>query len=261
MVRFNFQPTFSTRQQRGYQFPISIGYGLTSKLGLFTGLARGTTSVDSAGTRIANGGQGDTSFYARYTLYKLDRPGSTFRVTPLAGAFLPTGGNDFVAQGRLQGKSLQTGSGTVDPYGGVAAGFSSRRWNAAGDATYRLNPLTKTNFSPGSELRLDGQFEVKLYPLPMPDEGLPRLLNLSLETNYFLNRRDHLNGIRNVNSGGTVWRETATLQVSSLHWQAGGGVQLPIAQHLNGTGRVRQKVGYLFFVEYYLAAPAWKKKG
>lgn len=266
VVRFNIQPSFSTRQLNTFQFPVSVAYGLTSKLGLFASLSQGFASVNvttSAGGlgRPLSGGAGDTGFYARYTLFKVDKPNSTFRVTPLAGAFLPTGGNSFTFDSKLQGKSLQSGSGTVDPYAGVAAGISAKRWTVAGDMTYRLNPLTRSNFSPGSELRLDGQAELKIWPIRMPGEGLPHLVNLSFESNCYLTRRDYLNGVRSANSGGKVLRESVLLQLSSLRWQVGGGIQVPLWQDLNGVGRVRQKVGYLVFFEYYLAAPVWKKHG
>jgi hypothetical protein len=265
VVRFNLQPSFSTRQLNGYQFPISVAYGLTSKLGLFANLSQGFASIDAATTsgtaRLLNSGSGDTGFYARYTLFKIDKPDSSFRITPLAGVFLPTGGNTFTFQGKLQSKSLQFGSGTVDPYVGIATGFSAKRWTTNFDATYRLNPLTSNNFSAGSELRLDGQAELKIWPITMPGEGLPHLVNLSLESNYYLNRKDHLNGVLSANSGGQIFRESALLQLSSLRWQVGGGIQIPLMQDLNGTGRVTQKVGYLVFFEYYLAAPVRRKRG
>jgi len=265
IVRFNAQPAFSTRQLNSFQFPVSIGYGYSAKLGLFLGLTQGFASINSVTAsglaRPLSAGSGDTSIYARYTLFKIDKPNSTFRVTPLAGAFLPTGGNSFTFDSKLQSKSLQFGSGTVDPYVGVAAGFSAKRWTTSWDATYRLNPLTSTNFSPGSELRLDGQAELKIWPITMPGEGLPHLVNLSFESNYYLNRKDHLNGVLSNNSGGKLFRESALLQLSSLRWQVGGGIQMPLLQELNGTGRVKQKLGYLIFFEYYLAAPVWRKHG
>ena len=265
VVRFNMQPSFSTRQLVSFQFPESISYGATSRFALFATLNQGFASINAStpagNARIGNGGFGDTGLYGRYTLFKKDQPNSTFRITPLAGAFIPTGNHSFTFEQKLQGKSLQTGSGTVDPYGGIAVGFSSKRWSANGDATYRLNPVTSTDFTSGSELRLDGQWELKVKPIKVPEEGLPHQMNLSLESNYYKNRRDHLNGTLSANSGGQVFRESALLQFSSLRWQVGGGIQVPLMQDLNGTGRVKQKVGYLLFFEYYLAAPVWKKRG
>ena len=263
IVRFNFQPSFSTRQQNSFQFPMSIGYGYSARLGFFVNLSQGFTAIDSVtptgNARPLNGGFGDMGFYGRYTLFKIDRPNSTFRITPLVGAFLPTGNNTFTFGGRLQGKALQTGSGTVDPYTGVAVGFSSKRWSANFDTTWRLNPLTTTNFSPGSEVRSDGQVEFKIYPVQLPEEGLPKQLQVSFETNAFFNQRDHLGGVLNANSGGKILRESVLLELGSLRWQCGGGIQLPMLQDLNGTGRTRLKVGYLFFFEYYLSAPGRRR--
>lgn len=265
IVRFNLQPSFSTKQLRSYQFPVSVGYGLTAKLGLFASISQGFASVDAAVpggiARPLNGGFGDLGFYARYTLFKVDKPNSTLRITPLAGMYLPTGDNTFTFQGKLQGKSLQTGSGTADPYFGIAAGWNAKRFTTNFDVTYRLNPLTGTNFSPGSELRADGQAEVKFWPIRMPEEGLPLTANLSLESNYYVNAKDHLAGTISPNSGGKVFRESAILQLSSLRWQVGGGIQMPFLQDLNGTGRSKQKLGYILFFEYYLAAPVWRKHG
>jgi len=119
---------------------------------------------------------------------------------------------------------LQTGSGTVDPYGGVALGYARQRWGTDWDAPYRLNPLTVQNFSPGSELRLDGHFELKLYPWPFPAEGLPRLVTLSIESNYYQDLRDHANGLVLVNSGSKVLRQNALLQYSALRWEVSAGV-------------------------------------
>ncbi len=259
IIRFNMQPSFSTHQLNNFQFPVSVGYGVTAKLGLFAGFSQGFTSLNSGADRPLNGGTGDTNLYARYTLYKIDKPGVTFRIAPLAGAFLPTGDNRFTFQGKLQSKSLQTGSGTFDPYVGVALGLQYHRVSANADATYRYNPLSASNFSLGSEMRFDGHFEYKFWPFHMPAEGLPHVANISVESNYFRDSRDHFNGIVSPNSGGRIFRESATLQLSSLRWQVGGGVVLPLMQDLNGTGRTTQKIGYMMFFEYYLAMPVWRK--
>ncbi len=259
IIRFNMQPMFSTHQLNNFQFPVSVGYGLTSRFALFAGLSQGFASLDSGPYRPLNGGAGDTNLYARYTLYKIDKPGVTFRIAPLAGAFLPTGNNSFTFQGKLQSKSLQTGSGTFDPYAGVAVGLQYHRISGNADVTYRYNPVASTNFSLGSELRVDSHFEYKFWPFKMPAEGLPRSANISLESNYYRDSRDHLNGVVSPNSGGRIFRESASLQLSSLRWQVGGGVILPLMQDLNGTGRTTQKLGYMMFFEYYLARPIWRK--
>ncbi len=260
LVRFNAQPTFSTRSFDGVQFPVNIGYGLTSRWGLFLNLNQGFGSLSgvapAGNIRLSSAGYNDTLSYARFTLFKIDKPKSTFRITPLAGAFIPTGNNSIQGVQGILPKALQTGSGTLDPYFGVAMGYNTVRWGMALDSTYRLNPTTDHGVSPGSQYRSDGQVEYKLYPLHMPEEGLPKLLVLSIESNYIHDARDHVNGALSANSGGNTLRQDAILEVSTLHWQVGMGAQLPVMQDLAGVGRMRQRSGFFLFYEYYLAAPS-----
>jgi len=262
LVRFNAQPTFSTRQFHGVQFPITVGYGLTSRWGLFANINQGfgslTQNTSAGSVRLSSGGSSDTLFYARYTLYKRDRPKSTFRIAPLAGAFLPTGDSRLRSPLGLLPKALQTGSGTVDPYVGVAAGFNNLRIGMAADSTYRYNAVTTSGLSPGSQFRADAQFEVKLYPIHMPEEGLPKLVVFSVESNYVQEGKDHVNGLFAVNSGGRILRQDAVLELSTLHWQIGLGAQLPLVQDLPGATRMKQRSTFFLFYEYYLAAPTWR---
>ncbi len=262
LVRFNAQPTFATRQFHGVQFPVTVGYGLSSRWGLFTNINQGFGSLmqyTAAGkVRFSSGGSNDTLFYARYTLYKRDKPKSTFRIAPLAGAFLPSGDNTLRGPSALLPKALQTGSGTVDPYFGVATGFNNLRIGTAADCTYRYNPVTNTGLSPGSQFRADAQFEVKLYPVHMPEEGLPKLIIFSVESNYVQDSKDHVSGLVSSNSGGRIVRQDAVLELSTLHWQIGLGAQLPLMQDLPGPTRMKQRSTFFLFYEYYLAAPTFR---
>ena len=144
---------------------------------------------------------------------------------------------------------------------GVAMGYNNVRFGMAWDTTYRYNPVTSGGISPGSQFRSDGQVECKLYPIHMPEDGLPKLLVLSLEANYEQDGRDRLNGTIASNSGGRLFRQDAILEISTLHYQVGLGAQLPVLQDLNGTGRMTQKSGFFLFFEYYLAAPDWRHRG
>ena len=206
LVRLNAQPTFSTQGFYGVQFPVNMGYGLTSRWALFLNVNQGfgsMTGVTPLGpSNLSSAGPGDMVSYARYTLFKIDKPKSTFRIAPLAGAFIPTGENSLHGPQGLLPKALQTGSGTLDPYFGVTMGYNNVRWGMALDSTYRTNPVTRYGISPGDQYRGDAQFEYKLYPFHMPEEGLPKLLLLSVESNYVHDGKDHLNGVVPANSGG-----------------------------------------------------------
>jgi hypothetical protein len=262
LVRFNAQPTFSTMGFYGVQFPVNIGYGLTSRWALFVNTNQGFGATSSATPlgplELSSAGPGDLATYARFTLFKIDKPKSTFRIAPLAGAFIPTGNNSLQGPHGLLPKTLQTGSGTLDPYFGITMGYNTVKWGMALDSTYRQNPATDRGISPGDEYRADGQFEYKLLPWRMPEEGLPKLLVLSLESNYVHDRRDRLNGVLAATSGGDTLKQDAILEISTLHWQVGMGAQIPVMQDLPGAGRIKQRSGFFLFFEYYLAAPNWR---
>jgi hypothetical protein len=263
LLRFNAQPVFSTRGFHGVQFPVNVGYGLNSRWALFVNVTQGFGSLNSSqagANRLSSSGLGDTVTYARYTLFKIDKPKSTFRIAPLAGAFLPTGENSLMGPQGFLPKTLQTGSGTVDPYFGITMGYNSVRWGMALDSTYRKNPVTEHGISPGDQYRADGQVEYKVLPWRMPEEGLPKLLVLSIESNYTHDGRDRLNGAISPNSGGNTLRQDAILEISTLHWQIGLGAQIPVMQDLAGTGRIEQRSGFFLFFEYYLVAPNWRHR-
>lgn len=262
LVRFNAQPTFSTRGFYGVQFPVNVGYGLTSRWALFLNANQGFGSMSSVTplgpNQLSSAGRGDMVSYARFTLFKIDKPKSTFRIAPLAGAFIPTGDNSLRSPKGLLPKALQTGSGTLDPYFGITMGYNTVRWGMALDSTYRTNPVTNTGIGPGDQYRSDAQVEYKILPLRMPEEGLPKLLVLSIESNYTHDAKDRVNGALSANSGGNTLRQDAILEISTLHWQVGMGAQVPIMQDLTGTGRMKQRSGLFLFFEYYLAAPNWR---
>lgn len=251
LIRLNAQPTFAIRQFHCLQVPVTVGYGLSSRWGLFTNINQGFGSLmqDTAAGKVrsSSGGSNDTLFYVRYTLYKRDKPKSTFRIAPLAGAFLPSGDNNLRLPSALLPKALQTGSGTVDPYFGLATGFNNLRIGMAADSTYRYNPVTNTGLSPGSQFRADAQFEVKLYPVNMPKEGLPKLVVFSVESNYVQDSKDHVRRVVSLNSGGRIVRQDAVLELSTLHWQIGLGAQLPIMQDLPGPTKMKQRSTFFCF--------------
>lgn len=260
LVRFNVESILGSQQFFGLQSPVNIGYGLTSRWAIFVNPSVSYGSVQSgAGTRSA-GGAGDTLLFARYTLYKSDKPRSTFRIAPLAGASVPSGNNTIHANGQPLPGILQTGSGTVDPYVGVTTGFNSSSWGWAADATYRYNPVAGAGIGPGSEFRADGQIEKRLSPLRLPEEGLPKFLVVSLETNYVQDSNAHINGALVPLSASRVLKEDLFFEWSSLHWQVGVGAQIPLAQSFDAPGRIKERVGAFLFYEYYLAAPDWRHK-
>jgi len=63
LVRFNFQMNLQSQQFTGFQFPVNIGYGLTSKWAIFANVNQGFSSLQANGLQspanLSTGGTGD----------------------------------------------------------------------------------------------------------------------------------------------------------------------------------------------------------
>lgn len=256
LVRFNAQPAFGSKGYSNVQFPVNIGYGLTPKWTLFANVNQGFTALDN---NPSTGGSGDLLFFVRNTLFKLDKPKSTFRIAPLAGLYIPTGDNRQTSHGSLAPGPLQTGSGTADPYVGITSGYNTVRYGAALDTTWRYNPVAHSGYSPGNQLRSDAQMEVTLLPLHLPNEGLPSLFILSLEANYAQSSDSRLNRVGSPSASKT-FSQDAIFEIATLHWEVGAGAQFPVMQDFVSAPASKQHTGYYAFFEYYLSTPSWHHK-
>lgn len=210
--------------------------------------------------KATSAGWKDTLAFVRYTLFSRDKPTSTLRIAPLAGLYLPSGSNTLHNSSGLLPPSLQTGSGTVSPYAGMAFGWNGMTYGMAADSTFRHNPITQSGINPGDQFRADGQGEVKLYPFKLPKDGLPNELWLSIEENYEHNSHSHTNGLVLAGSGGESFYQDAVLEYATLHYEFGAGLQEPVVQDLNSTEDVREKRKLLFFTEYYFSGFSGRKQ-
>lgn len=257
LTRFNWDPIFSGQDLTNFQFPFDLAYGLNARWTLFATLNPMYNSIltqtPSGPRHVNSGGLGDTLAFARYTLFSRDTPKSTLRLAPVAGLYLPSGSNTLRDSNGLLPAPIQTGSGSVAPYGGVAFGWNGPAYGLAADSTFRHNPITSTGISPGDQFRVDGQAELRLYPLTLPEIGLPKELWISIEENYQHNSLSHINGQVSPGSGGLSFYQDAVLEFATLHYEIGAGIQLPVVQDLNSPNDVREKRQLLFFTEYYLS--------
>ncbi len=262
LVRFNFQSLIGTQQFLGIQLPVNIGYGLTSRWAIFVNFNQGYGTLGGGPTSpaLSSWGAGDATVFARYTIFKIDKPRSTFRIAPLAGADLPSGDNGLRNHGAYLPGILQTGSGTVDPYVGVTMGYNSSNWGMAADTTYRYNPVAGMGISPGSELRSDGQIEARVYPKHLPEEGLPAMIVVSFEANYTKDAAAHVDGVLSPLSPAQTLKEDLFVEYGTLHWQIGLGGQWPVMQSFDTPGHFKESAGAFLFFEYYLSAPDWRHR-
>lgn len=230
-------PSGADRDRTAWVLVSVLGYGATSDLALFGVVPYVDKSLDITqdGTRRTRGasGLGDISLFARYTVFKRDWPGRTLRVAPFAGLELPSGDDDETdSLGRLP-PSVQPGSGSWDPFGGLVLSYQTLDFEVDAQASYRAN--TKANdFEFGDVARLDGALQYRLWP-PELGSGVPGFLYGVLEANLIHRDKNRAGGINDPDSGGLSLFILPGLQYVTKRWIVETGVQIPVVQDLNGT--------------------------
>lgn len=230
-------PSGAQRDREAWTFVSVLGYGVNADLALFgvvpyTGRRLELNEGGGRRGRSADG-IGDVRLFGRYTAYRRDGPGRTFRIAPFAGVEMPTGEDDESDSfGRLPA-SVQPGSGSWDPFGGVVLTYQTLKYQIDAQASYQAN--TKANdFEFGDVARLDGSFQLRLWPRSL-DSGVPGFLYGVLEANLIHQDKNVSAGADDPNSGGLSLFILPGLQYVTKRWIIEGGVQIPVFQDLNGT--------------------------
>lgn len=216
-----------------------LGYGVTPRLAVF-GMApwffNRELDVTTPMGRIERDtdGLGDISLFGRYTLYKQDYTGATFRVAPVFGITAPTGDDDDRDDFGELPRSLQAGDGAWDGFAGVVATYQSLRYQVDAQVLYRENGR-HDGFARGDVARFDTALQYRIWP---PDvqggSGTPGFVYAVLESNLVDRERDEIGGATNPDSGGTQWLLAPGLQYVTCRWIVEGTVQLPVAQDSDG---------------------------
>jgi len=230
-------PSDADRDRTAWVLVSVLGYGANSDLALFGVVPYVDRSLDitqgSARRTRSASGLGDISVFGRYTVFRRDWPGRTLRVAPFAGLELPTGDDDETDSfGRLPA-SVQPGSGSWDPFGGVVLSYQTLDFEVDAQASYRAN--TKANdFEFGDVARLDGALQYRLWPREL-GSGVPGFLYGVLEANLIHRDKDQVSGTNDPDSGGLSLFILPGLQYVTKRWIVETGVQIPVVQDLNGT--------------------------
>ena len=214
-----------------------MAYGVTSKLALFGVVPVTFKELQTQeGKRNANG-IGDARLVARFTVYKKDAVGKTYRIAPFIGVKAPTGDDTRTDELGLLPASLQPGTGSWDVFGGLIATYASVDWNLDLQASYRANTRSG-DFERGDVARADASFQYRLLPgtLSRHDKGYVYGV---LEANLVHSKRMRINGIQDLNTGGTTLYLVPGVQYATRRWIAEAAVQLPVIQDLNGSALER----------------------
>jgi len=209
------------REVNRFESRTVLGYGLTSKFALFGVLPIVNINRKFGVVRASEFGLGDVALFARYEVFRSDRPGRTLRIAPYTGVRLPTG------------RDGKTGDGSVDVFGGVIATFASTQWVLDTQFRYDFN-READGFERGDSTRFDASFQYRLAPGRVTKDTKAFVFGvLELSANQY--DRDRLGGVTDPNSGGFQLYVTPGLQYATRRWIADLGVTVPIVNDLNGT--------------------------
>lgn len=213
-----------------------LGYGVTRDFALFGMLPYldKRLDMDMGGQRVTRSDQGigDLTLFGRYTAYQNDAPGRTFRVSPFLGVKAPTGrDNAQDGLGRLP-SPIQLGTGSWDALGGVVATYQTLAYQIDSQLSYKANSEAN-GFRFGNVTQLDASFQYRLWPQTLAG-GVPAFLYGVLEANLVRAGKNRIGGVDDPNSGGTTLFLSPGLQYVTKKWILEAGIQVPVAQSLNG---------------------------
>ena len=215
-------PVASTRREVDrFESRTVLGYGATSKLALFGVLPIVYVNSKFGDVSASEFGLGDASLFARYEVFRSDRPGRTIRISPFAGVRLPTG------------QDGKTGDGSVDVFGGVIATVASTQWVLDTQFRYDFNGEAD-GFERGDSASVETSFQYRIAPGRVTQNTKAFVFSvLELSANHY--EHDRLGGVTDPNSGGFQLYLTPGLQYATRRWIADLGVRVPIVNDLNGT--------------------------
>jgi hypothetical protein len=235
--RSHDDPSGADRERDSLGVISVLGYAVNRNLMLFGVLptVENRLELTSDGERRAHsaGGIGDLRVFGRYTVVRRNWPGGTLRISPFAGVEAPTGESDRSDAFGRQPASVQLGSGSWDPFGGIVLTYQTLAFEVDAALGYQAN--TEANdFAFGDVARFDGSLQYRVWPRELKS-GVPAFLYAVIEANLIHKDRNSMGGVDNRDSGGTTLFLVPGIQYVTKRWVVEAAVQLPVVQDLNGT--------------------------
>lgn len=208
-----------------------LGYGVNSKLSVFGVLPSTVIKRDISDIESRDSALGDAELFSRYEVLRIDKPGTTKRITPFAGVRFSTG---------EQGVSSD---GTTDLFAGISFTSASTKQNIEAQIRYDLNGSDSTNntfndqqrFNQGNQASADISWQKRVLPKEITS-GTKGFWFAVLEANATYSQRNTLNGIRDDDSGGFIASLSPGLQYSTRRWIGELAIRVPMIKNLNGNG-------------------------
>ena len=216
-----------------------LGYGLTPKLAVFGVIPYFFDKELQVTTPMGpihrnTNGFGDITAFARYTAYKHDFTGGTFRIAPFLGVTAPTGDDDETDRFGELPRPLQAGDGAWDGFGGVVITYQTLQYQLDGQVLHRDNGR-HDGFARGDEASFDASLQYRLWPRSLEGvSGTPGFVYALLESSLVHRERNGAGRGSDPDSGGTQWLLAPGLQYVTRRWIFEGTVQLPAASNPDG---------------------------
>ncbi|MDX8378341.1 MAG: hypothetical protein R8L53_10005 [Mariprofundales bacterium] len=238
MVRKTGDSTSMNRKATATIIPLVMAYGVSPQLALFGVLpyVKKRLDITVGGMRINRQsiGIGDGKLFARYTIYQSDQHGDTLRIAPFAGLKVPSGQYQQSDSVGVLARPLQVGSGSWDPFAGLAVTRQTLAWEFDGAISYRYNSQA-SGFTFGDEARLDTSFQYRIIPSTLANSGMPAFVYAVLESGVIWNGKNNIAGVSDGNSGGVIWNIAPGLQYVTRRFVLETVLQIPTVQRPNGT--------------------------
>ncbi|MEX2498744.1 MAG: transporter [Wenzhouxiangellaceae bacterium] len=222
----------SDRELRVTGLAAVLGYGVSADWAVFGVVPWQRKEFDVGPIGRFGSGFGDASVFVRYTLFKQNAAGRTFRIAPFAGFKAPTGKTgETDSRGRLP-RALQPGTGAWDGFGGVVATWQTLDWEFDAQIRYQRTG-SDDDFEVGNRFDFDASWQYRIWPREL-GSGIEGFGYAVLESNLQVQDNNRVNGLQDTDSGGTRWFLSPGLQWVTRRWVAEAIVQLPVTQDLDG---------------------------
>jgi len=207
----------------------TIVYGVTPDLTLFATLPLVNRELKNTNQgRRETKGIGDSQIVMRYTIFKNDFQGGSFRIAPFIGARLSTGQTAKKDQFGVLPMSVQPGMGTGAEIAGIVATYANYDWELDGQLSY-VNNHSSNNVDFGNQVKADVSFQYRLFPIKL-SENQDYFINGVIEFNTIDKGRNSIAGLDDAKSGGISYLISPGIQFISERYILEAVIQVPIKQ-------------------------------
>ncbi len=214
---------------------LGLAYGLTGDWAIGIELP---ISLDKDNGPVSASGRGDASVFTKYRFWRHDTLGAQESAAVLVKVKLDTGDEN---------KTPTLGTGTTDTILGLAYGYEGRKWYRWASIRHRRNGTNAAGLRRGDKWLIDIVGGIRPKPTGYLEPDTVWLLELNGE----YGQRAELNGIEQVNTGGTEWFLSPGIFWTKRNFAIKAGVQIPIASDLNGNQEKSDYRAKLVFEWHY----------